>query len=223
MQICDHEEADTRIAVHTVNALENGGRRVLIRTVDTDVVVIMIGLHHKLISSYPSADIWIAFGMGKYFQNLSVNAICASLGSQVSMALPVFHAFSGCDTTSCFYGKGKKSAWMAWKSYPKVTESFMTLRNHPYRTLSVQDLAFKDLERFTVVVYDKTSPVLSINEARQEMFTKKNRALENIPPTQVIFFYGVRQIFSYLKVCKLCFPLQCFQNLNHRMHCSNTH
>ena len=43
----------------------------------------------------------------------------------------------------------------------------------------------KLLERFTVGLYDKTSNGTSVNEARKEMFRKKNRTLENVPPSQV--------------------------------------
>jgi len=49
----------------------------------------------------------------------------------------------------------------------------------------VDDSIFKLLERFTVVLYDKASDVLNVNEARKEIFTKKKRTLDNIPPTQV--------------------------------------
>ena len=131
MPRCDHEEADTRIAVHVLHALTKGSDKVFIRTVDTDVVVIMIGLFHDLVSLNPSADIWISFGMGKNLQYISINATCESLGSETSLALPFFHSFNGCDTTSCFFGKGKKSTWDAWKAYPAVTEAFLYLKDHP--------------------------------------------------------------------------------------------
>ena len=55
MQRCDHEEADTRIAVHVLHALSKGHNQVLIRTLDTDVVVVMIGLFNELLSLHPSA------------------------------------------------------------------------------------------------------------------------------------------------------------------------
>ena len=66
-----------------------------------------------------------------------------------------------------------------------MTEAFTFLGNHPYYQLDVDDSIFKLLERFTVVLYDKASNVLNVNEARKEIFTKKNRTLENIPPTQL--------------------------------------
>ncbi|KAL9968946.1 hypothetical protein ACROYT_G021098 [Oculina patagonica] len=61
MQSCNHEEADTRILVHVKDALAKGGRSVLVRTVDTDVVVILIAqdslLNHSNRAIY-QASIW---------------------------------------------------------------------------------------------------------------------------------------------------------------------
>ena len=48
MSNCNHEEADTRIAVRVLHALQQGLTTVQVRTVDTDVVVVLIGVFHKL-------------------------------------------------------------------------------------------------------------------------------------------------------------------------------
>ena len=48
MDKCNHEEADTRVIVHIINSLAQGSRSVNVRTVDTDVVVILIGKFHDL-------------------------------------------------------------------------------------------------------------------------------------------------------------------------------
>ena len=45
---------------------------------------------------------------------------------------PYFHSFTGCDTTSSFFRKGKKTAWEAWKSYPDVTTAFATIALNPF-------------------------------------------------------------------------------------------
>lgn len=82
MPSCNHEEADTRIVVHVVHALEHGATNIQVRTVDTDVIVILVGRYHELITSTPTADIWVAFGMGKNFCFYSINNICESLGEQ---------------------------------------------------------------------------------------------------------------------------------------------
>jgi len=44
MSQCDHEEADTRICVHLQDALTKGARNFLISTVDTDVIVVLVGV-----------------------------------------------------------------------------------------------------------------------------------------------------------------------------------
>ncbi|XP_068756859.1 uncharacterized protein [Montipora capricornis] len=156
MRSCNHEEADTRILVH----------------------------FHTLSSIWSGLSFWVTFGMGKKFQLLSVNTICEYLGKEKCRALPFFHAFTGCDTMSAFLGKGKKSAWEAWKAYPEATEAFRFVNDSPFIPLEINTPVFDVLQRFVVILYDRTSLATDVNTARRELFTKKNRALENIPPTE---------------------------------------
>ena len=74
MDDCNHEEADTRIIVHIRHTLEHGAETVLVRTVDTDVVVILVGLFFDLVTIQPSCDFWIAFGMGKNYRLYHINS-----------------------------------------------------------------------------------------------------------------------------------------------------
>ena len=99
------------MVVHLRHALlMKGAVTVFVRTVDTDVVVILVGKLHELKAVNAHVNIWVAFGMGRNFKFISINRICASLGEQKSRSLPVFYALTGCDTTSAFNGKGKRSA-----------------------------------------------------------------------------------------------------------------
>lgn len=195
MSDCTHEEADSRIVVHIVHALQHGAKTVQVRTVDTDVLVILVGHFFDLLQLQPDLKLSVAFGVGKDFCFHNINTISQSLGERIARALPVFHAFSGSDTTSYFFGKGKKSAWQSWKSYPLVSEAFLFIWNHPFETLDTGSPQFKHLERFTIVMYDKTSNDADINDARRELFSKKSRTLENIPPTKVL----LRVL--YIRVC----------------------
>ena len=43
---------------------------------------------------------------------------------------------------------------------------------------------FGNIERLIVILYDKTSPLSSVNETRKELFCHKNRSMDRIPPTQ---------------------------------------
>lgn len=173
MQACNHEEADTRIVIHLQDALDNGATTCLVCTVDTDVIVIIAGQFYDLLQQHPSADIWLTFGTGKKFRYFHMNTMCKVLGMEKSVALPVFHYFTGCDTTSAFFGKGKKSAWEAWKSFPEVTSAFLYMANHPHMPLSFECEHFKLLERFCIVIYDRTSNLESVNEASRVVLSKE--------------------------------------------------
>lgn len=61
---CDHEEADSRIFVHLKHAAMCGHRKIIIRTVDTDIVVLAI----SCISKLNIDELWIEFGSGKHFR-----------------------------------------------------------------------------------------------------------------------------------------------------------
>ena len=127
----------------------------------------------------------MAFGTGKHFRYYSINTICAHLGKLKSRCLPPFHAVTGCDTTSSFFGKTKKSVWNTWSAYPDVSTAFLHMAENPYDEVNLTSSFFLLLERFTVLLYDKSSALGSVNEARLDLFCKKNTSLENLPPTQV--------------------------------------
>ena len=61
---CNHEEADTRVFIHVKHASARDLKKVLIRTVDTDVVVLAIAYARKL----ELQELWIAFGVGNHFR-----------------------------------------------------------------------------------------------------------------------------------------------------------
>ena len=63
---CDHEEADTRIIVHLADAVNMGYKKILVRTVDTDVVVLAVAVAAKV----DIEELWIAFGTAKSFHHM---------------------------------------------------------------------------------------------------------------------------------------------------------
>ena len=134
-------------------------RKIMIRTVDTDVIVILIGHFYSIVDHYPDADLWIAFGTGKHFLYYHLNTICGRLGREQSPCLPPFHAFTGCDSTSSFYGKTKKkTAWATWSIYPEVSEAFVFMLENTFAQTDCTSHFFLLLERFTILLYhDKTS------------------------------------------------------------------
>ena len=61
---CTREEADARILVHLLHALQTKSIG-LINTGDIDCVVMLLANHQQIISANPAADIWIYFHAGK--------------------------------------------------------------------------------------------------------------------------------------------------------------
>lgn len=182
---CTHEEADTRIMLHVADAVREGHTKITVRTVDTDVLVLAIATAHNL--SVP--ELWVAFGTGKNFRYLAAHEMSIALGPDRCYSLPIFHALTGCDTVSSFSGRGKKTCWNTWNSVEQVTQAFCALTTLP----NAIDDWFQTLERFVVLLYDRTSSLDHVNEARKVLFTQKGRQLDQIPPTKAALLQHVRR------------------------------
>ena len=177
LQPCTHEEADTRLVLHVYNAAKAGYKRLSIRTVDTNVLVIAVSFWQNLSCD----ELWIGFGTRKHFRYIAVHEIANTLGPEKSRALPIFHALTGCDTTSAFHGKGKKTAWETWSSFPDITDAFLLVTDLGQE---ISEETFTVFERFIILMYDRTSSRSNINCARQYLFTKKGLQICKIPPIQ---------------------------------------
>ena len=173
---CNTKEADERMFVHVRNAAEDCSR-ILVKTVDSDVVVIALSTFHRIPSLQ---ELWIAFGVGKHLKFLPIHEIANSLGPQASTAYLFFHSFSGCDTTSTLHGKGKKSFSDTWKKMASATPVFEKM------AMSPGDICQADwdiIEQFIVALYCKAFDGTKVNEAKRYLFASRGKAIENIPPT----------------------------------------
>jgi hypothetical protein len=186
---CNHEEADTRLLLHAADAAKCGLKKIMLRTGDTDVVVITVAKFHDLDLS----KLWIAFGVGKHFRCITVHGIASTVGQEKSRALLAFHAFTGCNQTSSFKHIGKKTAWDTWSVYDEVTEVFQSLSAS--QSLPALNDALPILERYTVIMYDRTSTCTSVNTARKDLFTRKGSDIDNIP-ANALLQHAKRAVFQ---------------------------
>ena len=171
------QEADTRLPLHAADAMQKGCNKVDIRTVDTDVLV----LDAASFSKTGPDERWVAFGVGTNYQYIAAHEMVATMTPTKYLSLPVLHAFTGCDTVSSFASKAKKTAWETWKSFSEVNGAFKELQCMPGET---SNESMELLERFMVLMYNRTSEATEVNDTRRQLFTQKSRTLENIPPTQ---------------------------------------
>ena len=122
------EEADTRLFLHVADSVSRGFEKVMVRTVDSDVVVLAIYVFQNLSQL---KKLWIAFGRQKSFRMIPVHTLSQQLGKDKCLALPMFHSLTGCDTVSAFFGHGKQSAWDLLGILPECITALKSLTVDP--------------------------------------------------------------------------------------------
>ena len=182
MPHCNHEEADTRIVVHVLHGLQQGLTTVQVRTVDTDVVV-LIGVFHKLLLSQPKAYIGSPLEWERT-TDFTASMLCPpALAQKGHKHYQYLTRFLDATQPRLFGEKGRsRSGKLGWRL--KRLRTFVYLASHPFEPLDSNCENFCKIERLIVLVYDKTSTSLSINQTRRELFCLKNVTMERMPPTQ---------------------------------------
>ena len=64
----------------------------------------------------------------------------------------------------------------------------------------ISDACMIQLERFVVLMYDRTSECREVNETRKQLFIQKSRTLETIPPTKAALWQHTKRA-SYQALC----------------------
>ena len=176
-QPCSHEEADTRILLHVAHCARQGLRKLVIRTVDTDVVVLAIGHSLALQLDEP----WVRLGVGTQFRQIAIQEI-------VKMSMKK-HRCSAMLSVVCLAASAteKKSTWLALRSCPSAIYAFLDLYLQP---VDVSSDTLEGIERFLVVVYSRTC---SASGVWTELLAHGYRTMENIPPTKAALLQRVRR------------------------------
>ena len=119
---------------------------------DTDVLVISVSV--LLILRDLGVDkLWVAFGQEQKKWILIDDRI-PSIGLEKSIYLLFIHAFTGYHVVSAYHGKGEKTAWHTWNSWPEASTVFRKLSQYP-PVLGKDDQSI--LEKFVVIMYDISS------------------------------------------------------------------
>ena len=189
---CNHEEADMRVFVDAKNMAEIGHRKIMIKIVDTVVIIIAIAIFHEL----RLKELWIEFRTGKGRRCFPIHEDASRLGEQICSGILLWYAFTGCDITSSFAGRGKTSAWETWKAFPEVTDSFKRLSDYP-STITEDDWAL--IERYVILLYDRSYLNTDVSSAMRQLFTKKGRPVDGLPKTKDALSYSA-YFQSYLSI-----------------------
>jgi len=89
----------------------------------------------------------------------------------------MFHALTGCDTVSVLLDVIRR---LRAKILPELTEALLLLSSAPR---DIPDDAMRIIERFVILLYDRTSKCTDIDKARRKLFARNNN-VQLIPPTK---------------------------------------
>ena len=162
-QFCK-EEADSRMVLHILHTLKIGHANVLVRTCDSDVVVIL-RYHFPLFeaTSVTSCEVYISYGTGKHRRILSIRTIVEAISQKFCSALPLLHAVTGCDSTSALKGRSKR---MCFNALRKCSDEIMKEMGsfQPFIELRMDSQLFTSLENYIVKVYGGDTDTKSVNQ-----------------------------------------------------------
>ena len=140
----NQEEADTKMILHTVDALqteENSKVHLRSPSGDTDILVLAITL-------IPTPNhVVYDYGAGKNRACICLNEYRVPRDGKE--ALIGFHAVTRNDYTSAFFGKGKQKCWKVMLTKESFVTAFKDIGNH----LDLSDMLIVAFERFVFKLY----------------------------------------------------------------------
>lgn len=162
----NHEEADTRIILHALEAIDAGYESIIVKCHDTDVLLLLLHFTRDKL-----CQVWMMSGTSKLQECFPVHVINETLPPAVVENVLGFHAITCCDTVSSFTGHGKKSCWNVFLQHPELLHGVG------------RDGPLSDVEEFVCLLYKSPHSSSGVDRARHDLFQKGKKALEMLPPT----------------------------------------
>ena len=88
------EEADNRIMCHIRDMVQQGISCVIVRTADSDIVVILISFMKQFLDINKELTLFVDFASGHSRRYISINSAYENLGNMFSAGFSFFHAFT---------------------------------------------------------------------------------------------------------------------------------
>lgn len=185
------------------HAARDGYKAVIISSEDTDVFIISLAMHNTL-----NISLYQKFGTKSRTRYADITKIGKSQGEWLCDSLIGLHAFTGCDSVSCFAGRGKLLALKLLKKDP-CNQVFKQLG----QVWELSDEVFGKLEQFTCAMYacsrsNKNRSVggTSVNELRYQLFCAKRGEVESsqLPPCRDCLFLHTQRANYQAALWKRC-------------------
>ena len=170
---------------------------------DTDIFFLLLHYAEQL----HGTTILFDTGKGNQKRLIDMSSLAQAFTQQHCTALLACHAFTGCDTTSAFKGKGKVRPIQLMQKNPSFIEAFASLGD----SWQVPEHLLVNLEEFTCLVYNRKS-VKAVDELRyillkekcgdEEMNPKLNVDLSTLPPCRRSPTQHVRRVNYQVAIWK---------------------
>ena len=172
----NHEETDTKVILHAVDATLDGAMEIQVHSPDTDVFVLALRRYPELCD-----DVSFVTGKGQNHRVIKLKPIVQILGEARTAALPAFHALSGADNTRCFSGHAKASCWKAFLNVDEVVVRELAKLG---TTSTPSEETTKAIEQFVCEIYVPNTSLTTVKDLCWWLFRKKQAQSERLPPTQ---------------------------------------
>ena len=202
-----HEEADTRIIFHLMDAdrrmfaIGNTNVRATVKTQDTDVVCLAVHFFPKMSAI---AELWIHAGSVEENVNnvrfIAIHEVCRTIGPMVCKILPAVHALTGCDAVSSLYFIGKKTIMkVVAKSNGEEFKDLVTVGEDR------EEDAVTAARKLFIALYDpqrkfQKPPLQNLNDLRVRLARRNNQSLARLPPCEDSFLQHVKRASWQAKV-----------------------
>ena len=151
------EEADTRVLLQAAHAAASSYKAVVVASEDIDVFVLSLAFENLL-----PCKMFVKSSKQTRTVYIDISKVVLALGSQVCLALPGLHAFTGCDSVSAFFGKGKLAAL----KIVRRNKSFQNLFQEIGMRWEPSDDLLVKLQEFTCIMYTSSPGTSNFNELR---------------------------------------------------------
>ena len=158
----NQKEADTKIILRAVHALQYCNGDVVVRSpsADTDILILLV----NLIDAHADRVV-LDYGCGAYRHLIRLSDI--DMSERRRKCLIGFHSFTGCDYSSSFFRRSKQQCWKTMTKFSKFELVFENLGS----TYNLSAEEFEKLEEFVCTLYGLKGT--EVDAVRYQIFMKE--------------------------------------------------
>lgn len=165
----------------------------VIKCQDTDVFVMSVAVGLE----FP--QLIMSMGKGEKARLINSTKAATQLSPRLAKALLAGHALSCCDSTSAFYGKGRKKMFNLICHNEKFFEALVKFGG----SFDVDENVVAQLEEFGCLLYRVDG--CDLNKARYTVYCSPSRTTESsLPPTKDEFFLHAKRSWYQTAIWRSC-------------------